>query len=316
MEDELSAQDGSPVNFAPGTAVTNTDNSLLRDPITLSLTQCLERADCIHVARHTESSQSIFPSEKFTTLTIAGATVSVTNPDLGYKLNFVAGLGTTSSAGESDLEKIELAHSRVGISTMIELCPYADKKTLTALALRGFNAVGFLIEYIRPLTDISVNDTIETRLSETHSHTSISISRVQVREHETFVQHSVEGFCDTGRSPLILDVLARVATLRADSLLYFAKIHEEIGATGALAVIETPYGRIGYLYHGSTVPRFRKRGLHRALDWARLLDARQRGCDLALVQAQTGSSSGRNAERLGFRLAYTKTLFCKELHFI
>jgi hypothetical protein len=35
--------------------------------------------------------------------------------------------------------------------------------------------------------------------------------------------------------------------------------------------------------------------------------AHQRGCDIAMMVAATGSDSQRNAERMGFRIAYTRT---------
>jgi hypothetical protein len=40
---------------------------------------------------------------------------------------------------------------------------------------------------------------------------------------------------------------------------------------------------------------------------ARLRFAAERGCDLAMMGALPGSASQRNAERQGFRIAYTRT---------
>jgi GNAT superfamily N-acetyltransferase len=52
----------------------------------------------------------------------------------------------------------------------------------------------------------------------------------------------------------------------------------------------------------ATLPAFRRQGVQRALIEARLAVAARAGCTLAIVTADPGSSSGRNAERTGFQL--------------
>jgi GNAT superfamily N-acetyltransferase len=57
----------------------------------------------------------------------------------------------------------------------------------------------------------------------------------------------------------------------------------------------------------STIPAWRRRGAQQALLETRFQYALQAGCDLAMMVAEPGSSSQRNAERQGFRIAYTRT---------
>ena len=57
----------------------------------------------------------------------------------------------------------------------------------------------------------------------------------------------------------------------------------------------------------STIPSARGRGAQALLLATRLRDARARGCNLAMIVASVGSQSQRNAERNGFRVAYTRT---------
>ena len=47
-------------------------------------------------------------------------------------------------------------------------------------------------------------------------------------------------------------------------------------------------------------------GLQSALLRERMRYAAERGCDLAMMVAEAGSESQRNAERQGFRIAYTR----------
>jgi GNAT superfamily N-acetyltransferase len=61
----------------------------------------------------------------------------------------------------------------------------------------------------------------------------------------------------------------------------------------------------------STVPEQRRRGLQSALLEARLRYARKRGCDVAMMVAEPGSNSQRNAERQGFQVAYTRVKWRK-----
>jgi hypothetical protein len=55
-----------------------------------------------------------------------------------------------------------------------------------------------------------------------------------------------------------------------------------------------------------TVPEARKQGAQRALIEARMRIAISQECDLAMMWAQPGSASQRNAERHGYRIAYTR----------
>jgi hypothetical protein len=59
----------------------------------------------------------------------------------------------------------------------------------------------------------------------------------------------------------------------------------------------------------ATLPRFRRRGIQGAMVALRLARAARAGCDLASVGASPGGDSHRNLERLGFRVAYTRTVF-------
>jgi len=92
-------------------------------------------------------------------------------------------------------------------------------------------------------------------------------------------------------------------------------------STSFLALIDgEPVGGGAVIIHrglalfagAATLPPFRNRGVHAALHHARLAYARRAGCDLAAQGAAPGSTSQRNAERRGLRLAYTRALLVRE----
>jgi hypothetical protein len=84
---------------------------------------------------------------------------------------------------------------------------------------------------------------------------------------------------------------------------FVAERHGEAIAAAALFMHEG----VALLAGASTVPEGRRQGAQLALLDARLRTAAEQGCDLAMMVAAPGSASQRNAERNGFRVAYTRT---------
>ena len=74
-------------------------------------------------------------------------------------------------------------------------------------------------------------------------------------------------------------------------------------ATASLGI----HGGVALLAGASTVPAARGRGAQALLLAARLAEASRRGCELAMMVTAPGTASQRNAERRGFRVAYTRT---------
>ena len=68
-----------------------------------------------------------------------------------------------------------------------------------------------------------------------------------------------------------------------------------------------------HLFGAGTLPEFRRRGIQTALLGVRMHYAAQAGCEIAVIVTQGGTTSQRNAERLGFRLAYSKATLIKQL---
>ncbi len=106
--------------------------------------------------------------------------------------------------------------------------------------------------------------------------------------------------------PELRDFLLGIGPIMAAgeaTVCFLATIDGQPGAAGVLRV----YGKTALFGGAATVPEMRRRGLQGALLGARMRWAQQRGCDVAMMVAATGSDSQRNAERIGFRIAYTRT---------
>ena len=84
---------------------------------------------------------------------------------------------------------------------------------------------------------------------------------------------------------------------------FIAELNGKPMATGTFYI----YDDVAILAGASTIPEQRKKGAQNALLEARLRYASENGCTIAIMDAVPGSQSQRNAEKNGFRIAYTRT---------
>jgi ribosomal protein S18 acetylase RimI-like enzyme len=87
--------------------------------------------------------------------------------------------------------------------------------------------------------------------------------------------------------------------------LYLARVQGEPAGAAMLSIDDD----LGYLANASTLPDFRRRGVQTALIAARIADSEAARCDAVSSQAEFGSTSQRNLERAGLRVAYTKAVW-------
>jgi hypothetical protein len=96
--------------------------------------------------------------------------------------------------------------------------------------------------------------------------------------------------------------LGQITAKKTDGLAFLAELDGQPIAAGAMSIHEG----VALLAGASTIPEGRKQGAQLALLESRLRYAAVNGCDLAMMCALPGSASQRNAERQGFRIAYTR----------
>ncbi|KAL1855940.1 hypothetical protein Plec18170_003807 [Paecilomyces lecythidis] len=271
-----------------------------------------EFAEAIHLHRQAEICQKLFPDQNVLIQPIAGGTAIKTLPSFAWKLNRIAGLGMRGLVLlERDLRQVESTFASLGLCPQIHLCPLSDPSALRVLASCGYTVSTFVNVYACFLDDSSHVGRIDDYRKRDFG-AGVVVSKATTDQSETFIQASITGFKDNGRSPELLAVLAQIASLREDTHLYFARIGDHIVGTAALAVMNTPHGEVAHFYLDSTATEYRGKGVHRALIEARLFDAKQLGVKFASLATTPGSGSARNAEKAGFSLAYTKAIFTKQ----
>jgi hypothetical protein len=224
---------------------------------------------------------------------IGGAFVMFDFP--GSPLTQTFGLGMRSPVLPADIASIESFFRDRGADTYHEVSPLADPSALALLNDRGYRPVEYTNVLFRTITR---DDT-----SGTWNDAALSVRRIQAEEEESWSATSSAGWGEfPGLSEFMHDC-GRVFTRQNNARLFLAELDGSAVATGILHI----HGGVAIFAGASTIPSARRRGAQLALLHARLRFAHESGCDLAMMCAQPGSASQRNAERHGFRIAYTRT---------
>ncbi|HYP12915.1 MAG TPA: GNAT family N-acetyltransferase [Bryobacteraceae bacterium] len=258
----------------------------------LELARRLEGAEANANARFVEARARVQPDVQARWIEVGGAYAMYDGVRSPCTQSF--GLGMFQTPRSADLDEIETFFRSRGAPVMHEVSPLAAKETWALMGERRYRPVEFSSVLFRPLGAEAM--TVE------------SDPRVEVRvagpaEHETWAKVVYEGWRQhIDFADLILD-LARVTAARDNSPLFLAELDGTPVAGGALAL----HGEVAILAGAATVPAARRQGAQNALLHARLRYAREAGCDIAMICAEPGSASQRNAERQGFRIAYTRT---------
>lgn len=256
----------------------------------LSLSRRLERAEARSNAEFVEARAFVEPGSGACWTEVAGCYAMFDG--VGSPITQTFGLGLFEAASDADLTRIEEFFRERGSPTHHEVSPLADPTTFMLLNARGYEPFEFTSVMFRPLS----MSTAARRDS------GVSVRLVGPREHEHWAQTAARGWSEFEELGDFILGLSRVSAARADALSFLAELDGRAVATGALSICEG----VALLAGASTVPEARRRGAQLALLDARLAYAAEHGCDLAMMCAQPGSASQRNAERQGFRIAYTR----------
>ncbi len=258
----------------------------------LALARRLERAEGHACAQFAEARRRLNPASGAEWMECAGAYVVFDSIDSPVTQSF--GLGLSEELNAAVLVTVEAFFRDRGAPVVLEVSPLAGVAALDLLCARGYKPVEISSVLYRA---------VEKPAPEIQS--NISVRAIDAAESELWAGISARGWAN--EHPELEDFLrqfgAAIASACGQSVCFLA---EADGAPGAAGVLWIHQGVA--LFGGSaTVPERRRRGLQGALLRERMRWAFERGCDLAMMVAEAGSNSQRNAERQGFRIAYTRT---------
>jgi len=216
---------------------------------------------------------------------------------VGSPLTQSFGLGLFSMPSDADFDALEEFFRSRGAGVFHEVSPMASPALLETLHARGYHPVELTTVLHLPLGDATSRPAGHREPAP-----GLTTRRVGSDELAAWTETSAAGW---GESPELGDFMREYgATLGAARGVscFVAELDGAMVAAGALSV----QGDVALLAGASTIPAWRGRGAQGALLRARLDYARSLGCERAMMGAAPGSTSQCNAERQGFRVAYTR----------
>lgn len=203
------------------------------------------------------------------------------------------GLGIFEETTADSLDRIECFFFERNAPVLHEVSPFAGAATMEMLCDRRYRPVEISnVMYRRAeMTDSGVHPDVRVRVAGPGEEGLWSDVMAQGwrQEHPELVDFFNE------HGAISVDC--------QDSVRFLAELDGKPGAAGTLCV----HGGVALLAGAATIPELRRRGLQTALIEARMNYAADHECGVMMVVVEPGSDSQRNAERDGFRVAYTRT---------
>ena len=258
----------------------------------LALARRLERAEAQSSARFVEARVRVFPESSAQWIEVAGAYAMFDTASSPLTQTF--GLGLLQEVTSAEMELIEEFFRERGAPVFHEVSPLAGLALLTLLNERGYRTVEFTSVMYRPIrTDLSLTASPNER---------IRVRLVREGERELWARVAARGWSEFSELADFMLEVGQISARAEGALSFFAELDGQPIATGVLSICEG----VALLAGASTIPEGRKQGAQSALLESRLRFAAEQGSDIAMMCAQPGSASQRNAERHGFRIAYTR----------
>lgn len=262
----------------------------------LELSRRLERAEGSIATSFVAVQQSWAPERKATWREFDGTFAIFDGRDSPMTQTF--GLGLFNPVTAELLVAIEAFFNEAGADAMHEVSPLAGVETFAMLSDRGYRVSELGTMLVQELSDGPVEPTTVTELG---------IRVIEPADRDVWIETSVAGWSDDQAFASVIRSMAEVACENR-SMVHFLIDREGVPVgTASMGV----HDGVAYLAGASTIPAARRLGAQTMLLAARLAEARTRGCSMAMMITTPGSTSQRNAERRGFRVAYTRTKWRK-----
>jgi len=259
-----------------------------------ALSRRLERAETSSNASFVEAHAQLRPEAGAEWIEVAGAYAMFDGINSPCTQTF--GLGMFQLPTDAELSAIEKFFKARGAPVFHEVSPLADKALVPMLNERGYRPFEMSTVMFLPLAE---------RKERTVLNEAVQVRTLQDGDEnrELFVRTFAEGWSEYAEYAEFMLEMARISAITKGNTPFIAELDGQAVACASLSIRDG----VALFAGASTIEIFRRRGAQQALLEARFRYARGVGCDLALMAADPGSGSQRNAERQGFRIAYTRT---------
>ncbi len=218
---------------------------------------------------------------------------------LGSPIGRVTGAGFDHAFTAADLDRTEQFYRERKAPSQVDLTPMHGPEVFEIFKGRGYAIA-------------ELNNVLYRRLDPDETFPGPPANceiRRSPREEAEITGAIVEGAFFPDGAPEAFRGLITPLYQMENALAFVATVEGNPVACGVGLVI--PEHKVFALCGAGTLAQFRGRGVQTALLRARMAAAVQAGCEYAVVVTQGGSTSQRNAERLGFRVAYSKVTVIK-----
>jgi GNAT superfamily N-acetyltransferase len=257
----------------------------------LDLSRRLERAEGQACLQFAKSRARLFPESEAAWIECAGAYAVFDGMNSPVTQSF--GLGLFEELSPASLDRIEGFFLERGAAVVHEVSPLAGIATMDLLCSRGYRPIELSSVLHRPV-----------ELPATKENARIRVRVALKQEAAPWAGLSARGWAQANSELLaFLEQFGALAFAREESVNFIAELDGRAGATGMLCL----HDGVALFAGASTIPEMRRCGLQAALLEARMRYAYEHGFPLAMMVTEAGSQSQRNAERIGFRIAYTRT---------
>jgi hypothetical protein len=256
----------------------------------LALSQRLERAEGHACLQFAQARRRLFPDSGAEWIECAGAYAVFDGVDSPITQTF--GLGIFAELTAASLDVIERFFLDRRAHVHHEVSPLAGVAALDLLCSRHYRPIEISNVMYQPIDKPAAKPSGD-----------VSVRVIGPEEAQLWATVSAQGW--SNEHPELLDFVERagaISVARHQSPCFLAELNGQPAAAGGLCIHEG----VALFAGAATIPAMRRRGMQSALLQERLRYAFDQGCDLAMMVAEAGSESQRNAERQGFQIAYTR----------
>jgi GNAT superfamily N-acetyltransferase len=261
----------------------------------LALSRRLERAEGHAWVQFAEARRRLFPDSGAGWMECAGAYAVFDGIDSPVTQTF--GLGLFEELSAASLDVIERFFLECGAQVMHEVSPLVGAAAFDLLCARNYRPIEISNVMYRPIEKPAADE----------GRGDIRVRVTGPEEAQLWAAINAQAW--THEHPELLDFFRQTSVIfceREQSLRFLAELDGQPGAAASLCI----HDGVALFAGAATIPQMRRRGLQAALLQERMRYAFDHGCDLAMMVAEAGGDSQRNAERKGFQVAYTRMKWC------
>ena len=218
---------------------------------------------------------------------------------LGSPIGRATGIGFDRAITTEDLDRIEAFYRERKAPAQVDLTPMHAPEIFEMFKRRGYAIA-------------ELNNVLCRRLDAAEKLALVpagfEIRRSSREEAEVAGAIVESAFFPEGAPESFRGLIAPLYQM--DNALAFVATNEGKPVACGTGIV-VPEHRVFALSGAGTLADYRGRGLQTALLQARMQAAVKAGCEYAVVVTQGGTTSERNVERLGFRVAYSKVTVIK-----